>query len=83
MHVRPRSFLVFIAVAVIAVACSHATAPAPVSGHAAHDLGSVHFPVSCSPHAQQQFDRAIALLHHMTYPEARHAFEQIAAEEPK
>ncbi len=83
MHVRPRSFLVFIAVAVIAVACSHATAPAPVSGHAGHELGSVHFPVSCSPHAQQQFDHAIALLHHMTYPEARHAFEQIAAEEPK
>jgi hypothetical protein len=26
-------------------------------------LGKVHFPVSCTPAAQQQFDRAVAMLH--------------------
>ncbi|HUR80049.1 MAG TPA: hypothetical protein VM733_04755, partial [Thermoanaerobaculia bacterium] len=69
--------------AVIAVACSHATQTAPAAAHAGHELGSVHFPISCSPHAQQQFDHAVALLHHMTYPEARHVFEEITAEEPR
>ena len=48
-----------------------------------HDsLGQVHFPVSCSAAAQKQFNRALALLHHMTYPQAGEAFEQIVAAEP-
>jgi tetratricopeptide (TPR) repeat protein len=47
--------------------------------HAGHALGKVHFPVSCSQEAQAEFDRAIALLHHMTYPQAREAFERVAA----
>ena len=40
--------------------------------------GSVHFPVSCDAAAQQDFDRAVTLLHHMTYPQARAAFQAIA-----
>ena len=47
--------------------------------HANHDLGTVRFPVSCSAPAQAGFTRAVALLHHMTYPQAREAFEQVAA----
>lgn len=43
----------------------------------------VHFPVSCSVQAQAQFDRAITELHHMTYPEARAGFEQVAATDPQ
>jgi len=52
----------------------------------AHDheaLGTVHFPVSCSPEAQQAFEHGLALLHHMTYPQARDAFLQVATLDPK
>src|SRR6185503_20238264 len=35
--------------------------------------------ISCSPPAQVEFDRALALLHHMTYPQAREAFEHVAS----
>jgi hypothetical protein len=42
----------------------------------------VNFPVSCSPAAQREFNEAVALLHHMTYPQARQAFQQVAATDP-
>jgi tetratricopeptide (TPR) repeat protein len=45
---------------------------------AGHALGTVHFPVTCSEQAQMEFDRALALLHHMTYPQARQAFQRVA-----
>jgi tetratricopeptide (TPR) repeat protein len=45
--------------------------------HAGHSLGTVDFPVSCSPPAQTEFNRAVALLHHMTYPQARAAFQGV------
>ena len=50
--------------------------------HAGHPLGKVDFPVSCSGQAQVAFDRAVALLHHMTYPQAREAFQQVARTDP-
>jgi tetratricopeptide (TPR) repeat protein len=57
-------------------------------GHAQehHDhasLGKVDLPISCSAPAQEKFNRAMALLHHMTYPQARAAFEQVIAAEPR
>ncbi|HXI23261.1 MAG TPA: hypothetical protein VNG71_05245 [Pyrinomonadaceae bacterium] len=45
--------------------------------HANHDLGVVDFPVSCSKPAQKEFTHAVALLHHMTYPQAREAFQHV------
>ena len=45
--------------------------------HANHDLGVVNFPVSCSKPAQNEFTHAVALLHHMTYPQAREAFQHV------
>jgi tetratricopeptide (TPR) repeat protein len=45
-------------------------------------LGTVDFPISCSQSAQAEFNRAAALLHHMTYPQAREAFEQVARMDP-
>jgi hypothetical protein len=51
--------------------------------HAAEEqLGKVHFPVSCSPAAQAQFDRAMALLHSFFYPETVKAFTAITQTEP-
>lgn len=46
-------------------------------------LGVVDFPVSCSEAAQVEFHRGIALLHHMTYPLARQAFERAAEIDPQ
>src|SRR5262249_24889930 len=48
----------------------------------AHALGTVHFPITCSQQAQVEFNRAVALLHHMSYPQARSAFERAAAIDP-
>jgi hypothetical protein len=31
--------------------------------------GRVHFPISCSPAVQAEFDRAVAMLHSFFYPE--------------
>jgi tetratricopeptide (TPR) repeat protein len=53
-------------------------ATAQETDSAAHALGTVDFPISCSEPAQAEFNRAIALLHHMTYPQARQAFERVA-----
>jgi hypothetical protein len=51
--------------------------------HAAEEqLGKVHFLVSCSPAAQAQFDRAMALLHSFFYPETVKAFTDISQTEP-
>ncbi len=51
----------------------------PVAASGAHDhaLGRVEFPISCSEAAQVEFNRGLALLHHMTYPQSRAAFEQV------
>src|ERR1051325_7375225 len=50
--------------------------------HGDHALGTVNFPVSCTPAAQTEFNHAVALLHHMTYPQAREAFQRVAAIDP-
>lgn len=77
--------------AVMLVGCAHAPdthAPdthAPgthAQHHAGHPLGSVDFPVSCSARARTDFNRAMGLLHHMTYPQAREAFEGVARTDP-
>lgn len=56
--------------------------PVRAQQHAGHPLGTVHFPITCTPQAQVQFNHAVALLHHMTYPQARQAFQQVAATDP-
>jgi tetratricopeptide (TPR) repeat protein len=53
------------------------------AGHEAeHALGKVDFPVSCSDQAQQEFNLAVALLHHMTYPRAKATFAHVAELDP-
>lgn len=68
----------------VGAACSHRAPAARLPQVSAlHDgdeaLGAVHLPVSCAAGEQAAFDRAVALLHHMTYPQARSAFAAIAA----
>jgi hypothetical protein len=38
-------------------------------------LGKVNFTISCSAPAQEEFNRAVALVHRMTYPRAGETFE--------
>jgi len=45
-------------------------------------LGKVHFPVSCIPAAQQEFDRALAMLHNFWYPQGLNAFAQVTKTDP-
>lgn len=77
-------FLVCLSGGAVAVllATSAGTAAGEGAPHADHALGTVEFPVSCSQPARQAFQHAVALLHHMTYPQAREAFQQVAAIDP-
>jgi tetratricopeptide (TPR) repeat protein len=45
-------------------------------------LGTVSFPVSCSPSARAPFSRGVALLHDFWYEEAQRQFEQIVRRDP-
>jgi tetratricopeptide (TPR) repeat protein len=54
-----------------------------VAQHAGHSSGAANFPVSCTPAAQTEFNRAVTLLHHMTYPQARTSFRRVAEIDPK
>ncbi len=45
-------------------------------------LGTVHFPVSCTPAVQKPFERGVALLHSFWYEEAEQQFQQIASTDP-
>jgi tetratricopeptide (TPR) repeat protein len=75
--------IIFILCAVVAC-CGLA---APDEGH--HDaltheqLGTVHFPVSCTPAAQKTFEKGIALLHSFWYEEAEKTFVAVQKEDPK
>ena len=50
---------------------------------AGESLGKVDFGVSCAVPARAEFDRGLALLHHMTYPRARESFERVAQLDPR
>lgn len=45
-------------------------------------LGKVSFPVSCKAEVQQDFDRAVALLHSFAYSAAEEAFRGVAKKDP-
>lgn len=68
-------------VAVSAVLLS--TSAFPYADHAEHTSGTVDFKVSCSAKGQAEFTKAVTLLHHMTYPQARTAFEHAAEVDPR
>ena len=45
-------------------------------------VGAVHFPVTCLPERQGDFDQAVALLHSFFYEESERRFRAIAADQP-
>src|SRR5664279_1784111 len=46
-------------------------------------LGTVSFPTSCAPAVQEQFERAVALLHSFAYSAAENAFQSVTVADPK
>ena len=56
--------------------------PPDAAAQSAGQYGTVHFPVSCRPGVQAQFERAVAMLHSFFYPEDIKAFEAIIAADP-
>ena len=46
-------------------------------------VGKVHFPVSCAPELQGDFDRAVAVLHSFFYEESERQFASIASRDPR
>lgn len=46
-------------------------------------LGTVHFPVSCTPEAQKSFEKGVALLHSFWYEEAEKTFLDVEKQDPK
>jgi len=63
--------------------------PAPVFSQAAQrpqageKFGTVHFPTSCNPAAQGQFEHALAMLHSFNYPNTVAAFKSVLEADPK
>jgi tetratricopeptide (TPR) repeat protein len=59
-------------------------APGLVQGQAAgtERLGQAHFPVACSADVQQEFDRAVALLHSFAFDASAKAFAAVAQQDP-
>jgi hypothetical protein len=49
---------------------------------AREQLGTVHFPTTCTEAVQTSFERGVALLHSFWYEEAQKQFEQVAQEDP-
>jgi tetratricopeptide (TPR) repeat protein len=45
-------------------------------------LGQVHFPTSCAPGVQAQFEKGVALLHSFQYAASDQVFKAVAAQDP-
>ncbi len=70
-------------VGVMGPAHAHPGAAHPSAGSVSAELGQVRFPVSCSPAAQQQFNRAVAMLHSFWYDQAERTFAAAARLDPR
>src|ERR1700677_4458239 len=75
------SFRVCIVLLPLAAGAAGQEAGDPASIAAEH-LGTVSFPVSCSPSVQASFNRGAALVHDFWYEEARPQFQNIVAADP-
>jgi tetratricopeptide (TPR) repeat protein len=78
-RVRATAALLRLAVLAIVVASAATRAAERI---AERSIGAVDFPVSCAAATAPAFNHAVALLHHMTYPQARAAFVRIVEIDP-
>jgi len=78
-------------VRVIAFLFSSLLLALPTSGDEGHhhddltslELGAVHFPVSCTPTAQNGFQQGVALLHSFAFETAENTFRQVLKDDPR
>ncbi len=73
---------------VLCIAAAFSGIAAADEGHHHEDLaqdqlGTVHFPVSCTPDAQKSFEKGVALLHSFWYEEAEKTFIDVEKQDPK
>jgi hypothetical protein len=73
---------------VLCIAAAFSGAAVADEGHhhdelAPDQLGTVHFPVSCTPDAQKTFEKGVALLHSFWYEEAAKTFLDVEKQDPK
>ncbi|HTP94967.1 MAG TPA: hypothetical protein VMK05_03910 [Burkholderiales bacterium] len=76
--------------AMISFAACLALAIPPASAHEAdaagdrppEKLGQVHFPTSCDPQVQPEFERGVALLHSFWFPEGLKTFREVLKADP-
>jgi hypothetical protein len=52
------------------------------SAAAAQDVGRISFKTSCTPPAQEKFERGVALVHSFFFPDTVKAFTEAAALDP-
>jgi hypothetical protein len=71
-----------ILIVILGILCRVPVATAQEKPGDAEKLGNVHFPVSCLPATQPQFDRAVAMLHSFWYPQGLNAFAEIRKTDP-
>jgi hypothetical protein len=73
-----------LAVLFLAIATgAHADDPEHHSHPVPEQLGTVHFPTSCTPAVGPAFERGIALLHSFAYSAAQQAFRTVAVRDPQ
>ncbi len=68
-------------IAIALVGVSHVVAQETHDHPAPEKLGRVSFPVSCKPALQEEFNRAVALLHSFAYSAAEQAFQRVAEQD--
>src|ERR1700692_1836073 len=73
---------------ILCIAAAFSDAAAADEGHhheelTQEQLGTVHFPVSCTPDAQKTFEKGVALLHSFWYEESEKAFLDVEQQDPK
>lgn len=85
---RIRLTVASLAAVVLAALLCHAPSAKAQEAHRHHHepsekLGRVDFPVSCTPRARRQFNRAVAWLHSFEYEEAEKAFTEVTVTDPR
>jgi hypothetical protein len=66
-----------------AAALASLLATGPAVAHEAKELGTVHFPTSCTPKAQELFDQAMLFQHSFWYSASARAFEDVLRADPQ
>lgn len=85
LRISAKPALLGVALALAGLALAESSSFAEVEQHqhpVPEKLGRVIFPTSCLPAVQQQFERAVALLHSFAYSAAERAFRDVIKADP-